>query len=693
MRKMSSIGKCFALLALIALVSCGPSANQLDSNDWPVYGGSNDENHYSTLTDITADNVSKLRLAWYADLDSPWSSSAPIEAGGVLYTATGLSIVQAFDVETGRQLWTYDPKVSETTNKVRLQAPHWGIRGLAFADGRLYVATLDGRLIALKASNGSLVWEKQTLDPKTPSSYITGVPRVFDGKVIIGFAGADVGTTRGYVTAYDAKTGKQLWRFWTVPGNPADGFEDEAMKKASKTWTGEWWRYGGGGTVWNAMTYDAKFNRIYLGTGNGQTWNRKIRSPGGGDNLFLSSIVALDADTGKYVWHYQNTPGDTWDFNASMDIELTELEIGGKKVPVILNAPKNGFFYVIDRRNGRLISAHPFSKVTWAKGVDMKTGRPIEAENARFEKGAFLVYPGPSGAHSWLPMSFSPKTGLTYIPEITMPAPMSDIPNLQNYKPQTGVNLSAGVDFNTMPATKGPIEIGGSLIAWNATKGAPAWKVPMSSPFSGGVISTAGNLVFHGQLEGFFVAYAADSGRELWRFNANGPLITPPITYSHNGRQYVTIITGIAGSAGVNGEMITRLGWNYRTYPRRILTFALDGKATLPAPITAPPLIAFDDPTYKPDPLLEGKGAAIYHARSCAACHGPQAVSGATGPELRSSSVVADGAAFGAVVQQGVLASRGMPMFHDLSDRDTLALRQYLRSRADTLRKTNLQSR
>lgn len=685
MKRISPLKPC---IALIALSACAPTGIRLADADWPVYGRSSDENHFSPLADITGDNVSRLRLAWYADLDTAWSTSAPIEVGGILYTAVGLSIVQAFNAENGQLLWTYDPKVSETPDKVRLQAPHWGIRGLTFADGRLHVATLDGRLIALGAKDGSLLWEQQTLDPNSHSSYITGVPRVFDGKVIIGFAGADVGATRGYVTAYDAASGKQLWRFWTVPGNPAEGFENEAMAKAAKTWTGEWWRYGGGGTVWNAMTYDAKFNRIYLGTGNGQPWNRKIRSPGGGDNLFLSSIVALDADTGKYIWHYQNAPGDTWDFNASMDIELTDLEIGGETVPVILNAPKNGFFYVIDRRDGRLISARPFSKVTWATGVDPKTGRPIEAENARFGNGAFLVYPGPSGAHGWLPMSYSPETRLTYIPETTMPAPMSDVPDVKSYAPQTGVDLSAGVDFNRLPALKGPIEIGGSLIAWDAAKGAPAWKVPLSSPFSGGAISTAGNLVFHGQIDGALVAYAADSGREVWRFNAHAPLGTPPITYSYKGRQYVSILTGIAGSAGVNGEMITRYGWSYRTYPRRILTFAIDGKASLPPPVLAPVVTAFDDPTYKPDPSIEVTGAAIYHRRTCAACHGPQAVSGASAPDLRSSPVVADAESFEAVVRQGALAARGMPMFHDLSDGDAAALRQFLRSRADVLRKT-----
>jgi len=276
---------------------------------------------------------------------------------------------------------------------------------------------------------------------------------------------------------------------------------------------------------------------------------------------------------------------------------------------------------------------------------------------------------------------------LTYIPETMVPAPMSDVPDVRNYAPPPGVNLASGVDFSRMPALKGPPEMGGSLIAWDAVKGAPAWKVPLSSPYSGGVISTAGNLVFHGQLDGTFRAYAADNGREVWRYDAHAPLGTPPITYSHKGRQYVTILTGIAGAAGVTGPLVTRFGWSYRTYPRRIMTFALDGKASLPQSTPAPALTAFVDPTYRQNTDLEKKGAVIFGARPCAACHGPQAVSGAMAPDLRTSPIVADPELFKRVVGEGMLAARGMPKFQDLTDNDITALRQYLRARANDLRK------
>ena len=362
-------------------------------------------------------------------------------------------------------LWRYDPEVAKVAGtKLRTG---WGIRGLAFWKGRLFVGTHDGRLIAIDAKTGKPVWSVQTLD-QNDGSFISGPPRVFNDKVVIGFGGADFGPIRGYVTAYDTNTGKQLWRWWTVPGDPAKGFENKAMEMAAKTWTGEWWKYGGGGTVWNAMTYDPEFNRLYIGTGNGDPWNWKIRSPGGGDNLFLCSVVALNADTGEYVWHYQTTPGDSWDYNSAMDMTLATLNIGGAPRKVILHAPKNGFFYVIDRENGKLISAEKLGTVTWATKVDMATGKPVLTPNARYENGPVTLWPSFQGVHNLYPQSFSPKTGLVYVPTIEMPAQFGGDVDYKNWQP-----LPSSIQYTGFPTADGdvPADAGKSfLVAWDPVK-------------------------------------------------------------------------------------------------------------------------------------------------------------------------------------------------------------------------------
>lgn len=327
---------------LALLAACAPSGQaRRDGTDWPGYGGI-DENHYSPLKDINGHNVGRLGLAWYQDIDGGGSSlTAPIAVDGILYYASGYSVVHAVDAATGHELWTYDPQSWKVADQKMRGA--WGSRGIAYDNGAVYVGTIDGRLIAINARTGHRLWSTQTIG-KDDERYISGAPWVFNGKVLIGHGGADFAPIRGYVTAYDQKTGKQLWRFYTVPGDPKLGFENKAMAMAAKTWTGEWWKYGGGGTAWNAMAYDPKYNRIYIGVGNGSPWNQKIRSPGGGDNLFLCSIVALDADTGEYVWHYQTNPGETWDFNSAMDMELARLKIDGRERDVLMHAPKNGFF-------------------------------------------------------------------------------------------------------------------------------------------------------------------------------------------------------------------------------------------------------------------------------------------------------------------------------------------------------------
>ena len=466
-----------------------------DGRNWAAYGRTYDETHFSPLTEINADTIARLGLAWSLDLEPQNVLSTPLAVDGVIYLAVGYSIVHAVDARSGKLLWRHDPGVAKRAG-VKLRTG-WGIRGLAYWKGHLYVGTHDGRLIALDARDGKERWSVQTIDPND-GSFVSGPPRVFNDKVVIGFGGADFGPVRGYVTAYDTATGKQLWRFWTVPGNPALGFENSAMELAARTWNGEWWEWGGGGTVWNAMTYDPDFNRLYLGTGNGGPWNPKLRSPGGGDNLFLSSVVALNADTGEYVWHYQTTPGEAWDYNSAMDMTLAELDIDGRKRKVLMHAPKNGFFYVIDREDGKLLSAEKFGKVTWAERVDLATGRPVIAPNARYEQGEVQLFPSFEGVHNWFPMSFSPRTGLVYLPTTEMGATYSG----QGIDPENWQPILNSVQFAGVAG--GPVADAAtsSLIAWDPVKARPVWTIATPGAHNGGTLATAGDLVFQGQADG-----------------------------------------------------------------------------------------------------------------------------------------------------------------------------------------------
>lgn len=658
-------------------------ANGADGN-WASYGGGYNGDHFSPLNQINEDNADQLGLVWSVDLGQTISShSAPLAVDGVVYYSIGHSIISAVEAETGKKLWTFDAKVNEVAaDKLR---PAWGSRGIGYWDHKIYTGTTDGRLIAIDARTGKAVWSVQTTMGPNDGRYITGAPLVFDGKVIIGHGGADYGPVRGYVTTYDAQTGKKLWRFYTVPGNPAEGADGEAsdsvMPMAAKTWKGEWWKFGGGGTVWNSMAYDAELDRVYIGTGNGAPWNQNIRSPGGGDNLFLCSIVALDAKTGKYLWHYQINPGETWDFNAAMDIELATLTIDGKPRRVLMQAPKNGFFYVIDRETGKLISAEKFAKVTWASAIG-PDGRPIETPEARFPTGEALIWPGGTGAHNWQAMSFSPASGLVYIP-------MQDLPgyynqkgmDLKTWKPATRAVLDTGFQgFDTKDLPPPTDDKMGSLLAWDPLAQKARWSVPMLMPFNGGIASTAGNLVFQGNIEGKFVAYAADTGKVLWSFDAQNGIIGPPIVYQFKGRQYVTIMTGVSAMPSNLGPASGRFGWDYRTTPRRLLTFALGGTARLPAAQKAS-LEVVDDPSVVFD-MAQVTAGSLTYGKTCIGCHGSGAVSGGTAPDLRASQAVLDPKTFAMIVRGGALVPNGMPRYDELSDADLAAIRMFIRYRA-----------
>ena len=641
--------------------------------DWPAYGRTFGEQHFSPLTRINDRNVARLGLAWYMDLGPASPYTQPIAVNGVVYFSQGMSIVHAVDAVSGKLLWRYDPEVARHGGRELYW--FWGTRGIAWWNGKVYTSTGDGRLIALDAKSGKALWSVQTTE-RGSGQYITGAPRAFDGKIVIGQAGGDVSATRGYATAYDAETGRQLWRFYTVPGDPAKGFENKAMEMAAKTWSGEWWKYGGGGEPWNSFAYDPETHTVLVGTGNGYPWNTKLRSPGGGDNLFLCSLVALDAETGEYKWHYQFNPAETWDYNGAMDIEFADLVIDGKLRKVAMSAPKNGFLYVIDRIDGKLISAEKIAKVTWASRIDLATGRPVEDPADHFANGQdFEMWPSSRGAHSTMPMAYSPATKLLYIPKIEMGFTVND----------RGVTRESYWTVNFGPPKPNPLQNTSALLAWNPVTQKPVWKVDTRGGINGGILATAGDLVFQGQIDGRFSAYRASSGKELWTFSAQAPVIAAPISYMAGGKQYMTVMVGIGGGAGTTPYSYGGVIVDYRTQRKRALTFVLDGSAQLPP--APPPFVvkAVADPAYHADPALAARGAHLF-TRTCFVCHGGEAVSGGSAPDLRASQVPLSAKAFAAVVRDGALAVDGMPKMTDLSSDELDALRQYVRSRAAELR-------
>lgn len=647
-------------------------ADESNTSEWLTYGRTHSEQRFSPLTDINMETVAQLKPAWFIDLKDDRSLvSTPLVVNGVLYfTGTG-NIIRAVNAVTGKLIWSFDPEVAKHIGRQR--KPGWThSRGITYYNNKIYTATWDGRLIAVDAKNGSEVWSVQTIEQGKMLN-ITGAPKAFKNKVVIGNGGAENEPTRGYVTAYDSETGKQVWRFYIVPGNPADGFENDAMKMAAQTWTGEWWKFGGGGNAWHGLTYDPELDMLYVGTGNGGPWNRKLRSSGGGDNLFLCSIVALDPDTGEYKWHYQTTPGDSWDYNSCMDIVLAHLKIDGKKTKVMLHAPKNGFFYVINRETGKLISADPFVETTWASRVDSLTGRPVETPNARYDKGESYITPSPHGAHSWHAMSFNPKSGLAYIPTIhdavVFNSDNIDLEALRD-KPQKG-----GLGVGIRDADKQPRSYGGSLQAWDPVTRKVVWSVAQKELWNAGTLTTAGNLVFQGKANGEFVAYNASSGNVLWTYNAGLGISAPPITYKINGRQYIALLVGWGGAyAGVGA---VSHGWDYGRHTRRLIVFALDGNAKVPpqpTPFFPKPV---DDPAFQIDEQLATRGRELYW--QCFSCHGANVEAKGMAPDLRASPIPLQFEAFKEVVKNGAKVNMGMPVFPDMSDEQLRELMHFIR--------------
>jgi quinohemoprotein ethanol dehydrogenase len=677
--------KLWGMLAACLLLGAGaaPASDTASlgaGSDWLSHGGGVDEASFSRLAAIDTRSVKRLGLAWSLDLDAEASLQAtPLAVNGMLYFTGSRSTVYAVDGASGKLLWFYDPEIWR--HNPEKQAGYFGAnRGVAYDNGMIFSGVLDGRLVALDARTGKLKWSVETLPPGPNRYNVSGAPRTFNGKVIIGNGGGDM-LMRGFVTAYDQATGKQAWRFYTVPGSPEENRGDPVMEMAARTWGGEYWKVGGGGgTVWHGMTFDPELARIYIGTSNGGPYNPRLRSPGGGDNLFLTSIVALDASTGKYVWHYQVNPGESWDYKATANMIATTLTIGGRPRKVLMQAPTNGFFYVLDRETGKLISAEKIGKVTWAERIDLATGRPVEAPGIRYEDASIKLWPGFLGAHNWQDMAYNPKSGLVYIPTMQMGGYYSA-------KEEPGHFFFNGA---TAEPYVGDGDNTGALLAWDPVAQKARWKVPLDTLWNGGALATAGNLVFQGTADGWFTAYDALTGKRLWRFDAGFGIVAAPMSYEVGGRQYVSVLVGYGGTTGALSPWLD-IGWKYNSAPRRLLTFALGGKARLPKSAGRDFTVhALDDPAVVLDPASVKAGEQL--GMMCGMCHGMgMRSSGSPAPDLRESAVAMSEDALWSVLHDGALAPRGMPAFPALTRAQVRNLQDYIRQTArDALNKQQL---
>ena len=654
--------------------------------EWLNHGRTYKEQRYSPLTDINKNNVNELDLAWSFKFDTARGMEAtPILHDGVLYVSTGWSHVHAIDARSGDELWHYDAKVPKSQLAKTCCGPV--NRGVAIwqkdnsSPLQIFFGSLDGRLIALDAKTGKENWSVQST-PTDGNYSITGAPRIVKDMVIIGNGGGELGV-RGYITAYDVSSGEMRWRFYTVPGDRNKPQESEALKKALPTWSGEEWYKlgGGGGTVWDSIVFDPELDILYIGTGNGSPWNRDLRSPGGGDNLYLSSIVAINPDNGKYIWHYQTTPADNWDYTATQQMILAEIEINNEIRSVIMQAPKNGFFYVLDRKTGELISAEKFGHVTWATHVDMETGKPVESEFADYqENGGSYIWPSPYGAHNWQPMSYSKKTGYIYIPVQTIPAYFSGQKEV-SYKVNrwnTGVNLNESRSPASWVAAKASLDalVYGELVAWDPIKQERAWTVRHPKPSNGGTLSTAGDLVFQGTWDGAFAAYDALSGDQLWQYQSDSAILAGPITYELDGEQYVAVTQGSGGVVMLTiGEEIRKNFVNQN----RLLVFKR-GDFNLERLTANNTMASLESVKFEHDLDIARvkNGEYLYH-NNCASCHGLDAKSNYVVPDLRYMSEETHDN-FATIVLGGSLTHKGMIGFYEtLSLDDVAMIHDYLR--------------
>ena len=640
------------------------------AGDWPAHGRNYAEEGYSPLAQIHTGNIQALGLAWEFPTGTRNGLEAtPVVVNGIMFTTLPWSIVLALDAKTGKLLWQFDPKVPRA----------WGKRaccdvvnrGVAVWKDKVYVGTLDGRLVAIDSASGKQVWEVDTLIDRERWYTITGAPRIAKGRVVIGNGGAEF-PVRGYVTAYDAETGKLAWRFFTVPGSAEGPFEHPELEWAAKTWSkdSQWGALGG--TAWDSFAYDPELELLYVGTGNGSPWARHLRSPGGGDNLFLASILAIDINSGRLKWHYQTVPGENWDFTATQPMTLADIQFDGKPRKVLMQAPKNGFFYVLDRVTGELLAADKIATANWASHVDMKTGRPVETGLADYEKEARVVYPSAAGAHNWHPQAWHPGTKLMYVPIMEAGWAHLNSSTIATWflsgSGKTPEKLRAGQEDL-------PPSFYGFLVAWDPAQRARSWHVPLGPGiWNGGVLATAGDLVFQGTGSGYLYMYHATSGVRLKSLHIGTGIIARPMSYAVDGEQFIAVMAGWGGAAMATFEEDTAA--QDFLNDGRILAFKLGG-GRVPLPPPAPNADDFEQP-----PLIEAsaetlkRGGEFYHQR-CAACHGPYGMRGIL-PDLRRLSPARQ-AIFNQIVLDGVFSEKGMASFRgDLTEDEVAAIQAYL---------------
>ena len=643
--------------------------------EWGSHGRDASEQRFSPLTQVNADNVSQLGLAWFTNLaERGGYQSTPLVIDGRMYVTTPWSKVYAFDAKTGKPLWKYDPAVPREIAGSSLCC-NISNRGVAYWKGKIIWATLDGRLVAVNAKTGKKVWDVQVTDP-TMAYSITGAPRIGNGIVFIGEGGGEF-YTRGFLAAHDAETGKALWRFWTVPGNPAKGPDhaasDSVMPMAAQTWTGEWWKMGGGGTVWDGILYDPQTDTVVFGTGNGIPWPSSLRSPDGGDNLFIASIVALDAKTGKYKWHYQTTPMEGFDFDSTSPLTVADITVGGEKKHVVMQAPKNGVMYVIEVATGKVVSADPFvPSINWATGFDEKNNwKPILNPDANYGKTGKGFYVVPGRAHAWSSQSYNPGTGLLYVPATY---------GVGSYVAEKGSkilgNQLVDVSLSKQPdaSMQRPVlkDTGSYLLAWDPVKRKVAWTQRQASG-SAGTLTTAGNLVFQGTAGQKLSVMRADTGEIIWSTPTQGNVVPGPVSYSIDGVQYVAVISSAStGFAAANGT-------------NHLLVYKLGGRVTMPP---APPVMpqVLNPPENFGDDAVRKHGQDVYE-RSCTGCHeGGRMFTGY--PDLNYTIALNNGALFKSIVLDGALRENGMmPFKKSLTEEDVESIRSYLTFRANDLKK------
>jgi quinohemoprotein ethanol dehydrogenase len=665
-----------------------------EPENWMSLGGNFSQQHYSPLELINSENVKDLGLAWEYDASSRRGrvqrglEATPIVVDGVMYTSGAWGVVYALDAKTGKEIWRYDPDVDGSY--ARRACCDVVNRGVQVWKGKVYVGVLDGYLVCLDAKTGKIDWRVDTITDRERFYTVTGPPQIAGDVVVIGNSGGEFGV-RGYITAYELASGKQAWRFFVVPGDPKNGFEHPELAEAAKTWDAKSnWESGLGGTVWGEFTYDPNLDLLYVGTGNSSPYPIWFRSPSGGDNLYLASILAIKPSTGKLVWHYQTTPGEIWDYTCSSTMTLADLEIEGKTRKVIMQAPKNGFYYVLDRETGQFISAQNFVPVNWASSIDKQTGRPVVTGDAHYQHETKVIYPGPAGGHNWQPMSYSPKTQLAYIPSLHFPFIYSAGPEFKYSRDDnTGVSMLPVSVYKRQQVQqkinswKDPGADEGALIGWDPVLQKERWRVKMTIPnFNGGVLSTAGNLVFQGTTDGYFVVYQAETGKEIKRIETGTGIMAAPMTYSVDGEQYVAVMAGFGG-AELWLPPDGTASYKYQNNGR-ILVYKLGGGPTpMPPPVVSIPIP--EPPATKYSKAMIDQGGALY-GKYCGTCHGRFGSDhGSMYPDLSKMNAAVHGQ-FKDIVLKGILSPYGMASFSDvLSEKDVESLHAFLTAKQQEL--------